>query len=72
VALAVLFRDSAVAVVDKPAGLPVEAAPVHVFLYRSAEEKRRLIGAAEAAGSAWLPGGAFYVGGRDPSDSLRL
>ena len=31
------------------AALPVDGAPVHVFLYRSAEEKRLLIGAAETS-----------------------
>jgi hypothetical protein len=31
------------------AGLPLEAPPVHVFLYRSADEKRLLIGAAETS-----------------------
>ena len=46
-----LARDAEVSwrAVREFAGLPLEAAEVHVFLYRSAEEKRRLIGAAETS-----------------------
>jgi hypothetical protein len=46
-----LARDAEVSwrAVREFAGLPLDAAPVQVFLYRSAEEKRRLIGAAETS-----------------------
>jgi hypothetical protein len=46
-----LARDAEVSwrAVREFAGLPIEAEPVHVFLYRSPEEKRRLIGAAETS-----------------------
>ena len=48
---ALLARDAEVSwrAVREFAGLPVEGRKVHVFLYRSAEEKRRLIGAAETS-----------------------
>jgi len=50
-ARALLARDAEVSwrAVREFAGLPVEGRKVHVFLYRSAEEKRRLIGAAETS-----------------------
>jgi hypothetical protein len=46
-----LARDAEVSwrAVREFAGLPPEAAPVDVFLYRSAEEKRRLTGAADTS-----------------------
>ena len=48
---ALLARDAEVSwrSVRDFAGLPIEGGKVHVFLYRSAEEKRRLIGAAETS-----------------------
>jgi hypothetical protein len=48
---ALLARDAEVSwrAVREFAGLPVEGRKVDVFLYRSAEEKRRLIGAAETS-----------------------
>jgi len=48
---ALLARDAEVSwrAVRAFVGLPEEAGPVHVFLYRSADEKRRLIGAAETS-----------------------
>jgi hypothetical protein len=46
-----LVRDAEVSwrAVREFAGLPIDAPPVHVFLYRSSDEKRRLIGAAETS-----------------------
>ena len=46
-----LARDAEVSwrAVREFAGLPLAAEPVHVFLYRTPEEKRRLIGAAETS-----------------------
>ena len=46
-----LARDAEVSwrAVREFAGLPLDAPPVDVFLYRSAEEKRRLVGAAETS-----------------------
>ena len=46
-----LARDAEVSwrAVRDFAGLPADAAPVHVFLYRSSDEKRRLLGAAETS-----------------------
>jgi tetratricopeptide (TPR) repeat protein len=46
-----LARDTEVSwrAVREFAGLPLDAAPIDVFLYRGAEEKRRLIGAAETS-----------------------
>ncbi len=46
-----LARDAEVSwrAVREFAGLPIGGEPVHVFLYRSPEEKRRLIGAAETS-----------------------
>ena len=46
-----LARDAEVAwrAVREFAGLPLDGPAVHVFLYRNAEEKRRLIGAAETS-----------------------
>jgi hypothetical protein len=48
---AVLARDAEVSwrAVREFAGLPIEGRKVHVFLYRNAEEKRLLIGAAETS-----------------------
>jgi len=48
---ALLARDAEVSwrAVREFAGLPVEGGKIDVFLYRSAEEKRRLIGAAETS-----------------------
>src|SRR5205823_7755693 len=50
-ARALLARDAEVSwrAVREFAGLPVEGRKVHVFLHRSAEEKRRLVGAAETS-----------------------
>jgi hypothetical protein len=48
---ALLARDAEVSwrAVREFAGLPIDAGKVHVFLYRNAEEKRLLIGAAETS-----------------------